>query len=171
MITKDLKSKLKKELEEKKEQDRLERVKQNSKLEKIDIYTDNNPQSNNLKKYFEDEGVKYNEFNFTNDSNREEVKQAMATTNLSILPIIKIKNEFFVQNRDFTNFQQIMNAILFVGNKKYKSPIFEHKTMEHIKTAQWNLVQRLDSLDKKLSPILKLVENLSKTILEEENNK
>ena len=62
MITEDLKTKLKEELEEKKEQDRLKRVKANSKLEKINIYTDNNPQSNNLKKYLDDEGVKYNEF-------------------------------------------------------------------------------------------------------------
>jgi glutaredoxin len=168
MITKDLKTKLKKELEEKKEQDRLERVKANSKLEKIDIYIDNNPQSNNLKKHLDDEGIKYNEFNITKDSEKEEVKQAMATVNLSMLPIAKIKNEYFVQNRDFTHLNQLMNAIVFIGDPKYKSPTFEYKTVEHIKSTQWNLIQRLDALEKKLTPILTLVENISKSIMEEE---
>ena len=139
MITEDLKTKLKEELEEKKEQDRLKRVKANSKLEKINIYTDNNPQSNNLKKYLDDEGVKY--------------------------------NEYFVQTRDFINFSQLMNAIQFIGNSEYESPTFEYKTVEHIKSTQWNLIQRLDALEKKITPILKLVENLSKTIMEEEDNK
>ena len=171
MITEDLKTKLKEELEEKKEQDRLKRVKANSKLEKINIYTDNNPQSNNLKKYLDDEGVKYNEFNITKNSEKEKAKQAMATVNLRMLPIVDIKNEYFVQTRDFINFSQLMNAIQFIGNSEYESPTFEYKTVEHIKSTQWNLIQRLDALEKKITPILKLVENLSKTIMEEENSK
>jgi glutaredoxin len=160
----ELKEQIKQELLEKKEQERLERVKANSKLKKVNLLTNGTPYCNTIKEQLDQEGIKYLE-----KSDKKEIDKAVAITNLNMFPMVNINDVYLVNGRDFTNPQQLVQGITHMANPNYENPSSDLKTLEHIKTVQYHLWQKLNRIEQSLNPITGFITNLQKEIAEEKS--
>ena len=154
------------ELKDKKETERLEKVKLNSKLSISIIYTNKTPYCDVIKKHLDSEGIKYIEK--TQEKYPELVTQAMSITNINNFPIILINENYLVPGRDFQQPSQLSMAIQHLGNPKFKNPSFEDKMLEHSKTNNYNIWTKLNNLEQQLSPVIKFITNLQKELELEE---
>ena len=159
----ELKEQIKQELLEKKEQERLERVKANSKLNEVVLLTDNSPYCDTIKKELDQEGIKYKE-----ETNQEEINKAIAITNLNTFPMVYVSGVYLVSRRDYNNPQQLIQGITHLAKPDFKNPTSDLKVIEHIKTVQFHLWQKLNQLESKLNPINKFIQNIEKEIIEED---
>ena len=167
MITEELKNKLKAELTDQKEKEKLERIEANKKLKKATIYTNKDHKlCQSVITYFTNEGIPFIEKEVS--KNEAEWQKVAATTNLGALPTIKAGNEYFVHQRDFQNVQQLAAALSFLANPTFKNSTAKEKTVEHIKTAQYNILNRINKLEKNLNPLMNFLNNLQQQIEEED---
>ena len=165
----ELKDVVKEHLEKEKEQERLKRVKENSKLEKVTLLTNNVPYCNTVKEYLDQEGIPYVEK--TLKDNPDYINQATSITNLGMFPMIHAKDNYIVYQRDFQNPQQLVQVIKHIANPDYKnSKVNDIKVLEHLKTVQYHVWTKLNNLENKLTPVLNILNNLTEE-LEEETNK
>ena len=157
------------ELKDKKEEERLERVKANANLKEVIIYTHKDQQHC---KQFTDmltqEGIKFNEIDTSEGDGLDEWNKVVSITNLGMFPTVLVNQNFLVQRRDFQNAQQLVGAIQYFANPKFENPAFEGKMFEGMKTNQFNLFQTIQRLEGRLNPIITFIQNLEKQLAEEE---
>ena len=155
-----------KELTDKKEEERLERVKQNSNLREITLYLDKNHNlSENYVKFLEQEGIKLNKKYRT--EYKEEWNKVGSITNNNVVPTFFVNGEYLIHGRDFHNPQQSLNALKYLGDPTFNNPPSNEKLYEYNKTFSSQLHTRLTQLENKLKPMIDFITNLQKEILEE----
>ena len=163
-----LKKEVKTYLEEKKEKDRLERININSKLNKVTIYT--NKQNKNQYDYtksildfLDNEGIKYEELDI--EENKAKWTTVASTVNLAFFPTVVCNRNYLVNGRDFQNPQQLAHQIQYIADPNLVHPNNEDKLIEHLKTTNYNLHNRMGQLEGKLNSF---IDKLSQ-LLEEES--
>ena len=163
-VSKTLKNKLIDEMKGKKETERLERVKENSKIKGITIYT--KPNDKSYLEFLDSEGIKYKHFDVS--KNPIEWKKTTALTNLGITPTIVVNDIFHLaRDRDFTNTQQLLQGIKYLSDSRNQTPTDLNKILEHAKTNNYYLFQRINALENTFKPMFKFMENLEKQLAEE----
>ena len=168
-LSKALKSKFIGELKDKKEEERLERVKANANLKEITIYTHKDQQ--HCKQYIDfltNEGIKFIEKE--QSKNLKEYNQFVSVTNMGGFPGIQIDNNYLVNGRDFQNPQQLIQTIQFLANPDFKRPSLDIVTIEHLKTANYHLMMRINQLSQQLTPVNNFITTLEKELKEEEKS-
>ena len=156
------------ELKDKKEIERLERVKENANLKEVIIYTDKNqPQNKNITDILTQEGIKFNEVDIS--ENKDEWVKVTSVTNLGLLPTVLVNQNFLVQRRDFQNPQQLIGAIQYFGSPTFENPSFEGRMIEQTKTNNYNLFNRIQQLEGKLHPLITFIQKLEKQLSEEDD--
>ena len=85
-------------------------------------------------------------------------------------PSVLIDNNYLVMRRDFQNPQQLIGAIQFLGNPKFKNTNSEKTVLEHLKTTNYNLLMRLNQLSQQITPIITFVKNIEKQLKEEDTD-
>ena len=156
------------ELKDKKEIERLERVKENANLKEVIIYTDKNqPQNKNITDILTQEGIKFNEVDIS--ENKDEWVKVTSVTNLGLLPTVLVNQNFLVQRRDFQNAQQLIGAIQYFGNPNFENPTFEGRMIEQTKTNNYNLFNRIQQLEGRLNPLIAFIQKLEKQLSEEDD--
>ena len=163
----ELKEQIKKELLENKEQERLKKVEANSKLDKIILLDNGTPYGENIKKHLDQEGIQYDLK--TLKDNPDDINKASTITNLGMFPMVYLKDIYLVNQRDFQNPQQLVQAIQHFANPNFKNINSDIKSIEYLKTVQYNIWSKLNALENKLNPVLNLINKLSEEIKEEEN--
>ena len=168
-IKKSLKNVFINELKEKKEEERLERVKANANLKEVIIYTHKDQQ--HCKQYTDmltQEGIKFNEIETS--ENEDDWSKVISITNLSFFPTVLVNQNFLVQRRDFQNPQQLVGAIQHFANPNFENPAFEGQVLEQMKTNNYNLFTRLHQLQQQMTPLITFIQNLEKQLAEEEGD-
>ena len=165
-IKNSLKKLLISELTEKKEEERLERVKENANLKQVDFYYDKRQKhTENFKQYLEGEGIKVNSIEVS--ENPEEWSYIRTLTNLATLPTVLVNKNALVMRRDFTNQKQLVNAIKHFASPDFKNPDFNGFMLEQTKSNSFNIMMRINQLEQKLNPILSFITDLKKQLEEE----
>jgi len=166
-LSKALKNTFLNELKDKKEEERLERVKLNSNLREITVYTDkNNKVASAIIDFLTNEGI--NLIQKERSENHEEWLKVGSTTGLGAVPTFYVNGEYLVNGRDFQNQNHALNALKYLGSPDFNNPSSKDKILEHAKTNQYNLLQKLNQLEQKLTPMIQFITNLQKELLEEE---
>jgi glutaredoxin len=166
-LTKALKDTFINELKDKKETDRLERVKANSKLKEVIVYTQSTcPFCKQLKEQMDTEGIKYTEKEWTEYP--EEWARVSETTQLGVFPTVEIDGEFLVPRRDFQQVPQGIQRIIAMANPERLSSSNETKLLEQFKTLNYNMSNAFQQLGKTLQPLQTFVQNIQKELEEEE---
>jgi len=160
-IKESLKNLFIKELNDKKEKERLERVEQNSNLREITMYLDKNHKlSEDYIKLLEQEGI--NLTKKIRNENKEEWAEVAATTNFNVIPTFFVNKEYLISGRDFQNPRQSLNALKYLGDPLFNNPSPKDKLFEYNKTQNYQLHTRLTNLEKKLTPMIDFISNLQK---------
>ena len=157
-----------KELTDKKEVERLERVKVNANLQEVIIYTSKDQQ--HCKQYIDfltNEGIKFIEKEQSEHVN--EYNQFVATTNMGGFPTVIVNDNYLVMRRDFQNPQQLVGAIQFLGSPDFISPNSEKSLIEQLKTSNYNLMMRINQLSQQITPIITFIQNLEKQLAEDDS--
>tara|TARA_R110000744_G_scaffold232691_1_gene350739 strand:+ start:58 stop:546 length:489 start_codon:yes stop_codon:yes gene_type:complete len=160
----DLKKQIKEELTLKKETERLENVKANSKIEKVTIYTTKNDKA--YLDHLTQEGIRFENI-YTENSDKW--KETTAITNLGLTPTLKVNNLHLVRERDFMNPTSLVNAIKYLSNPAFTTPINLNTLLEHSKTNQFNIFNRINQLEQRITPLISFIQNLEKQISEEDD--
>ena len=167
-LSKALKNTFISELKDKKEEERLERIKTNSDLKEVIIYTNKNqPHNKQFTDLLTKEGIKFDEIDV--EENKDEWNKVLSITNLPQLPTALINKNFLVQRRDFQNPQQLMGAIQHFANPNFENPSFEGQVLENMKTTNYNLMMRINQLSQQIAPMITFVQNLEKQLAEEDS--
>ena len=169
-LSKALKNTFISELKDKKEEERLERVKANADLKKVTIYT--HKQQQHCKQYIDyltQEGIKFTEIDTSEGEGLDEWNKVVSITNLNFFPTVLVNGNFLVQRRDFQNPQQLLGGIQYFGNPKFENPTFEGKMYEQMKTNNFNLFTQIQQLQGQLRPIITFVQKLEKQLAEEDS--
>ena len=169
-LSKALKDKFRGELTDKKETERLERVKANANLKEVTIYTHKDQQ--HCKQFIDtltSEGIKFIEKE--QSEYLDEYNQFVATTNMGGFPAVVVNNNYLVMRRDFQNVQQLIGAIQFLGNPNFVNPNSEKSLIEQLKTSNYNLMMRINQLSQQINPIVSFITNLQKELEGEEDLK
>ena len=162
-----LKSQLIGELKNHKEKERLERVKQNSSLKEVVVYTDKNqPQSQAYLDTLKQEGIKFKNFDIS--EYLDEWKKVISVTNFNRLPAVLVNKNILHMQRDFQQPQQLIAAIQHFADPKFINPDFERQMLEQTKTSNYNMSMKLNQLNQQLRPIIQFVTTLQKQLAEEE---
>ena len=170
-LSKALKNTFINELKDKKEEERLERVKENSNLREIIAYVNLKDKfCNDTLNLLDEEGVKPIIKDITDLKNEKEWKEVISITNLNTSPVFYVNGEYLIYKRDFQNSLHALNALRFLGNPDFVNPSSDKKLHENLKTNQYNLYQRFIQLDNKLKPLLTFITNLQKELEEEDTN-
>ena len=165
-IKESLKNVLIKELTDKKEEERLVRVKENSKLREITAWVDkDNKICDQYIKFLNSEGINLTIKNRA--ENQKEWSEVAATTNYNVVPTFFSNGEYLAVTRDFKNTQQALNALKYLGSPTFDNPSFDSKLLEHLKTNQYNLFTKLNQIQQQLAPITQFITNLEKELTEE----
>ena len=167
----ELKEQVKKELLEKKELERLERVKANAKLPEILIYTQSTYNyCKQVKETLDNEGIKYVKKDHLKYS--EEWKTLSQTTGMGVFPTLVINDNYIVPRRDFQNPQQAIQVIQILGDPDFKPDTSIDgkitKILERQNTNGYNLFMKIQHLENKLTPVINFINNLQKELAEEE---
>ena len=169
-LSKALKNTFISELKDKKEEERLERVKANADLKKVTIYT--HKQQQHCKQYIDyltQEGIKFTEIDTSEGEGLDEWNKVVSITNLGFFPTAIVNGNFLIQRRDYQNAQQLVGAIQYFGSPKFENPAFEGRIFENMKTNQFNLFQTIQRLEGRLNPIITFIQNLEKQLTEEDS--
>ena len=164
----DLKEQIKGELQKQKDIE-LEKIKEaNSKLKEFTFYTTDksNPLIENTKKYLDSQGFKYIEKDVS--KHKDEYNKIVSTVNMNVLPMVLVNGVYLVYKRDFQNPQQLAQGIKHIASPDFVEPKSKLKVIEHLKKTQYHLWNKLDSLEKQLTPVLNILTKLTEE-LEEDN--
>ena len=170
-LSKALKNTFISELKDKKEEERLERVKANAKLPEILIYTQSTCNyCKQVKETLDNEGIKYVEKDHLKYS--EEWKTLSQTTGMGVFPTLVINDNYIVPRRDFQNPQQAIQVIQILGDPDFKPDTSIDgkitKILERQNTNGYNLFMKIQHLENKLNPVINFINNLQKELAEEE---
>ena len=169
-LSKALKDKFRGELTDKKETERLERVKANANLKEVTIYTHKDQQ--HCKQYIDtltNEGIKIIEKE--QSEYLDEYNKFVATTNMGGFPAVIVNDNYLIMRRDFNNVQQLIGAIQFLGDPNFVNPNSEKSIIEQLKTSNYNLMMRINQLSQQINPIVNFITNLQKELEGEEDLK
>ena len=169
-LSKALKNKLLGEMKDKKETERLERVKANANLKEVIIYTHKDQQ--HCKQYIDtltNEGIKIIEKE--QSEYLDEYNKFVATTNMGGFPAVIVNDNYLVMRRDFNNVQQLIGVIQFLGDPNFVNPNSEKSIIEQLKTSNYNLMMRINQLSQQINPIVNFITNLQKELEGEEDLK
>ena len=167
-LSKALKNTFINELKDQKETERLERVKENSNLKEVIIYTSKNqPHNKQFTDLLTKEGIKFEEID--TEENKDEWNKVITITNLPQLPTVLVNQNFLVQRRDFQNPQQLLGVIQHFANPNFENPAFEGKVIEQMKTNNYNLFTRINQLSQQITPIITFIQNLEKQLAEDDS--
>ena len=151
----ELKEQLKGELIKQKEEKRKQTIEENSKLKEITLYSkENNPLCETYKKFFSENGIKFNE----KDIN--EHKKVISTVMIPNVPIIEVNDTYLVVGRDFNNAQQCAGALKHFADPDYIAPSLEVQTLESIKNLNAQLNKLFQNLNRQMMPISKIMNEL-----------
>tara|TARA_Y100000361_G_C11004928_1_gene261290 strand:- start:82 stop:666 length:585 start_codon:yes stop_codon:yes gene_type:complete len=168
-LSKALKNTFLNELKGKKEEERLLRVKENSKLREITVYTDkNNKNASNIIDFLISEGVNLNQIEIP--ENLTEWNKVASIINIQAVPTFYVNGEYLANQRDFTNAQHVLNALKYLGNPDFDNPSSMDKLHEFAKTSQYNMHTAIQNLSKQVTPIVNFITNLQKELEEEDSN-
>ena len=165
----ELKKEVKDYLVKQNEKEKLERILKNSKLKSITIYT--NPQvpiCKHITETLKSEGVKYIEKSTT--ENQNEWNEISTIVNMNMVPLVIANKNYLIYKRDFQNAQQLIGAIQVVCNPKFKNQKNEDKILEYIKTNTYQLWNKVDQLEKKISPLVDVMNSVLNDIENEEDS-
>ena len=87
---------------------------------------------------------------------------------MGIFPIVFVNDIYLIYKRDFQNPQQLVQGIKHIANPDFVEPKSKLKVIEHLKTTQYHLWNKLDNLEKQLTPVLNILTKLTEE-LEEDN--
>ena len=169
-----LKSLLLKDMNDKKEVERLERVKENANLQEVIVYTKFScPYCKSMLELLDSEGIKYTErpqVDFEDEWN-----QVVALTNTPVFPTLLVNGEYLAPRRDYNQPQQAIQIIKSIAKKGFKFPPNERRIMESIKNLQSYLQQsqvgvnqQIQALHKRLDPIQQFIDKLKEEIESED---
>jgi glutaredoxin len=169
-----LKSLLLKDINEKKEKERLQRVEDNKNIEEFTVWTtDTVPLCKELTDRLTTEGISFVEKDVM--VLVEEFNEISLITNQVSLPIIVIKGEHLVSQRDFQNVDQILSIISRIGKKGIVLPSIEIRTLEGFKNMASGFSQQLNNvgtqlnqINQKLGPIQEFIDKLKEEIESED---
>ena len=85
----------------------------------------------------------------------------IAITNLNAYPTIEVNGNYLVFKRDFSNPQQLINAIKFFANPEFQNPSFEDRMIEQTKTHSFNIWTKINNLEQQLRPVINFITNLN----------
>jgi len=169
-----LKSLLLKDLNDKKEKERLERVEENKNIMEVTVYTqDEIPLCKQITDNLTEEGISFIEKPIKDI--QEEWDNIILTTNQVQLPTLVINGEYLVANRDFKNAPQVIDIIRRIGKEGTVLPSIEIRTLEGFKNmasgfqqALMNLGKQIHTLDQKMAPIQQFIDKLKEEIESED---
>ena len=163
----ELKDIVKDHLVETKEKEKQERIKRNSKSSKFTVYVNKNVSfCKTVINFLQDEG--YNFVKKEISKNQKEWNEVASTINLGFTPTIYANGVYLVYQRDFQNIQQLAAGLLFLTNPTFKNSTSKEKTVEHIKTTQYNILNRINNLEKNLNPLINFLTTLQQQLEEED---
>tara|TARA_R110000782_G_C14555482_1_gene385516 strand:+ start:16 stop:564 length:549 start_codon:yes stop_codon:yes gene_type:complete len=166
-LSKALKNKFIDEMKDKKETERLERVKENANLKEVIIYTKIGcPFCTQLKDALIKEGVKYIEK--TNTDYPLEWQKVSGITGIAIFPTIEVEENYLVPRRDFQQVPQGVSMTIGLANPKLTKPSNEIRIIEGLKTLSYHMSTAFSQLDNKINPLSSFITNIEKQIKEEE---
>ena len=152
----ELKEQLKQELLNQKEEKIKENRKENQKLKEIIFYTKpKHPIGENYKKYFKEQGIKFDEKDI---SLYPEVTSAVQ---INSTPIIFINDNYLVHGREFNNPGQCVQALKHFANPDFINPPMEIRILESIKNLSNNISKSLQGLNRQLMPVAKVMNQLA----------
>tara|TARA_R110000744_G_scaffold221870_1_gene340870 strand:- start:37 stop:636 length:600 start_codon:yes stop_codon:yes gene_type:complete len=169
-----LKSLLLKDINENKEKERLQRVEDNKNIEEFTVWTtDTVPLCKELTDKLTTEGISFVEKDVM--VLVEEFNKVSLVTNQVSLPIIVIKGEHLVSQRDFKTTEQILSIITRIGKKGIVLPSIEIRTLEGFKNMASGFSQQLNNvgnqlnqINQKLGPIQEFINKLKEEIESED---
>ena len=162
-----LKNKFKDELKGKKEDERLKKVKANSHLNKVILYTQSTcPYCTQMKKAMDDEGIKYIEKEFTKFP--KEWATVVDTTQVPVFPTIQIDDELLVPRRDFQQIPQAIQRVIIMADPNRVIISNEVKMIEGLKTLNYNMSNAFNNMSNSIKPLQDFITNIQKEIEEEE---
>ena len=85
--------------------------------------------------------------------------------------MVLVGKMYLVQGRDFQNEQQLVQGIQHLVRPDYIDPKDNDKLIEHLKTANYHIFNKLNALESKLNPFMTFIQNIQKEIEAEENDK
>jgi|TARA_R110001583_G_scaffold28752_1_gene101503 glutaredoxin len=166
-VKKALKNKFIDELKDKKESDRLERVKVNANLKEVILYTQSTcPYCKQIKDELDKEGVKYVEKEFTKFPN--EWANVAEITQIPVFPTIKIDEDYLVPRRDFQQIPQGIQRIIAMATPERIPPSNEVRMIEGLKTLNYNMSNAFQSINQTMRPLQEFITNIQKELSEEE---
>tara|TARA_R110001606_G_C15078476_1_gene616943 strand:- start:59 stop:658 length:600 start_codon:yes stop_codon:yes gene_type:complete len=169
-----LKSLLLNDMKGKKEEERLERVKENKNLREVTIYTKFScPHCKSMLELLDSEGIKYIEkpqLDF-----EEEWNYVISLTGTPVFPTLMVNGEYLCPRRDFNQPQQAINTIKIIGKKSFEFPSDELRLRENLKTissiiqqTNQSFAQQIQSIQQKLDPIVLFINKLKEEIESED---
>jgi len=169
-----LKSLLLKDINDKKEVERLERVKENKNVMEVTVYTQKEiPLCKQMIDTLTEEGISFIEKSI--EDIKEEWDNVILATNQVQLPTLVVNGEYLVANRDFKTAPQIIDVIRRIGKEGTVLPSVEIRTLEGFKNmangfqqALMNLGQQIHKLDQKMTPIQQFIDKLKEEIESED---
>jgi hypothetical protein len=102
------------------------------------------------------EGIKYTEKSTTDHKN--EWNEISTIVNINMVPLVIANKNYLVYKRDFHNVQQLIGAIQVVCDPEFKNPKNEDKILEYIKTNTYQLWNKIDQLEKVVSPLANVMD-------------
>ena len=169
-----LKSLLLKDINSKKEEERLQRIEDNKNIEEVIIWTHaTTPLCKQLTEKLTLEGISFIEKDAL--ELQDEFNNVSLITNHNSLPVIIVKGEHLVAQRDFKNIDQAIMIISRIGKKGIIIPPIEVRTLEGFKNMASgfansinNLSQQLTQINQKLGPIQQFIDKLKEEIESED---
>ena len=157
------------ELKDKKETDRLERVKANANLKEVILYTQSTcPYCKQIKEALDQEGVKFVEKEYLEFPN--EWQKVSETVQLGVFPTIEVSGEYLVPRRDFQQIPQGVQRIIAMANPERVSNSNEVKMLEAFKTLNFNMSTAFQNMSQTLQPLQEFISNIQKELAEEDTD-
>jgi len=127
-------------------------------MNRIKIYTNGTcPYCKSIKEELDKKDIKF--INMDTTEYKDEWQEVVNLTGMSTVPTVKHNDEFYVPGRDFSNPEHLINIL----NNKEKSKYSDSKrTLEKLKTLNYNMgqaFQRMDQLLKQIETKLNVEEN------------
>jgi len=159
----ELKKAVHKDLTEKIEQERLERIEKNKNLKEVTIYTiKDHPLTKNSLEFYKSEGIKFIEKPLDTH-----IKSIVGTHTSQV---IAINDTYAVHGREYQNAKQAVNVIQFYADPNFTMPSFEVRMEQSIRNLSFGINKSLQSLSKEIKPILSILQEAAKEENEEKNN-
>ena len=169
-----LKSLLLKDMRDKKEQERLERVELNKNIEPITVFmNDRIPLCKQLTDKLTEEGISFIEKDI--DKEKQEWEDLTLITNQAQLPTVIINGEYLVANRDWKQVEQVVQIAQRIGKKGVILPPTDVRTIEGFKNMAsgfqqsfTNLNTQMRQLSHQLNTVTQFIDKLKEEIESED---